>query len=145
MIAITWHNDLCNNVTLAPTRLYYTNDHVTFTYAVISLNNNQHSHKQHCDTFTKQNHFSKQQRHTNSIGLTFRLYFCTVRELSEMQGPNHPHSPIPPLLCCLMTPGLRKDIWCHDRPYFFILANQQTRCQALRRSGLSPWWLQMAT
>ena len=22
-------------------------------------------------------------------------------------------------LCCLMTPGLSKDIQCHARPYFF--------------------------
>ena len=22
-------------------------------------------------------------------------------------------------LCCLMTPGLSKDIWCHVRQYFF--------------------------
>ena len=23
-------------------------------------------------------------------------------------------------LCCLMTPGLRKDIWCHVWPYYYL-------------------------
>ena len=32
-------------------------------------------------------------------------------------------------LCCLMTPGLSKDIWCHARPYSFL-------CMQITRSGI---------
>ena len=37
-------------------------------------------------------------------------------------------------LCCLMTPGLSKDIRCHVlRPYFSKLANHQNRHQATHK------------
>ena len=45
-------------------------------------------------------------------------------------------------LCCLMTPGLNKDIWCHLWPYFSKLANHRHRSD-IRSHGLSAWWLTM--
>ena len=50
------------------------------------------------------------------------------------------------VLCCLMTPGFRKDIWCHVRPYSF-LCSQITRAdfRLQRQNGLSTWWQQIDT
>ena len=36
----------------------------------------------------------------------------------------------PMCLCCLIKPGLSKDIQCHEQPYFSKLANHQIRHQA---------------
>ena len=42
-------------------------------------------------------------------------------------------------LCCLMTPGLNKDIQCHVWPYSFsVLANHQIRRQATHKVGRQP-------
>ena len=42
-------------------------------------------------------------------------------------------------LCCLMTPGLSKDIQCHVWPYFLeARANQQIRHQATHKVGCQP-------
>ena len=38
-------------------------------------------------------------------------------------------------LCCLMTPGLSKDIWCHVWPDFSKLTNHQIRHQSLHKVG----------
>ena len=50
------------------------------------------------------------------------------------------------VLCCLMTPGLSKDIRCHVWPYFFKLANTQIRHQVTHEVGCQPgiciWSLQ---
>ena len=42
-------------------------------------------------------------------------------------------------LCCLMTPGLSKDIRCHVWPYFLqASANQQIRHKATHKVGCQP-------
>ena len=41
-------------------------------------------------------------------------------------------------LCCLMTPGLSKDIRCHVWPYFSTLANHQIRHQATHKVSCQP-------
>ena len=41
-------------------------------------------------------------------------------------------------LCCLLTPGLSKDIRCHERPYFSKIANHQLRHQATHKVGCQP-------
>ena len=43
-------------------------------------------------------------------------------------------------LCCLMTPGLSKDIQCHVRMtiLFIISASQQIRYQAIHKVGCQP-------
>ena len=44
-------------------------------------------------------------------------------------------------LCCLMTPGLSKDIRCHVRPwhtFFSKIANHQIRHQATDKVGCRP-------
>ena len=38
-------------------------------------------------------------------------------------------------VCCLMIPGLRKDIQCHVGPYFSKLTNHQIKHQATREVG----------
>ena len=39
---------------------------------------------------------------------------------------------------CLMTPGLSKDIRCHEWPYFSKLTNHQIRHQATHKVGCQP-------
>ena len=41
-------------------------------------------------------------------------------------------------LCCLMTPGLSKDIRCHVWPYFFKLENSQIRHHPTHKMGCQP-------
>ena len=41
-------------------------------------------------------------------------------------------------LCCVMTPGLSKDIRCHVWPYFSKLAIHQIRHQATHKVGCQP-------
>ena len=49
-------------------------------------------------------------------------------------------------LCCLLTPGLRKDIRHHIGPHpVSTLVHHQIRHQATRKKELSAWSLQMAT
>ena len=42
------------------------------------------------------------------------------------------------VLCCLMTPGLSKDIQCHVWPYFSKLANHQIKHQVTQKVGCQP-------
>ena len=52
-------------------------------------------------------------------------------------------------LCCLMTPGLSKDIRCHVWPYFFKTCKCQIRHQATHKMGCQPgvciWSLQYSS
>ena len=52
-------------------------------------------------------------------------------------------------LCCLMTPGLSKEIWCHVWNNFSKLVNHQTRHQATHKMGCQPgdciWSLQSSS
>ena len=45
------------------------------------------------------------------------------------------------VLCCLMTPGLSKDIRCHVWPYFFWTCTSPDQTLGHTQSGLSAWWL----
>ena len=48
-------------------------------------------------------------------------------------------------LCCLMTPGLSKDIRCHVWPYFFWTCKSPDQTLGHTERGLSAWWLHMVT
>ena len=48
-------------------------------------------------------------------------------------------------LCCLMTPGLSKDIRCHVWLHFFWTCNSPDQTSGHTQSGLSAWWLHKIT
>ena len=58
------------------------------------------------------------------------LCFLGRRPVSQAHGDGASQG-----LCCLMTPGLSKDIQCHVWPYFSKLANHQIRHQVTHKVG----------
>ena len=51
--------------------------------------------------------------------------FCAVMDSLIDQDAGKEESNL--VLCCLITPGLRRDIRCHVWLYFFLFANHQGR------------------
>ena len=68
--------------------------------------------------------------------VTFSILTDNKRQMypnANLKGPNWLVN-----LCCLVTSGLRKDVWCRVWPYFSKLANHQIRHQATHKVGCQP-------
>ena len=70
---------------------------------------------------------------------SIRLFICACSlTIKDFQGRGL-------VLCCLMTPGISKDIRCRVWPYFLKLTYNEIGHQATQWSGLSAWCLHMVT
>ena len=93
-------------------------------------------------------------RVNKSINATVNIFIDRNKSQNEdvnssiyalIQLPGHSPKTVVFGLCCLMTPGLSKDIQCHVWPHFFWTCNSPDQTSGHTQSRLSAWWLHMVT